>query len=144
MISSTIRQAIDPNCTEIRTGDLTPKRDFTFVSDTAEAFLRVGVADGLAYGEAYNGGTGRVVTIGETVAAIARLAGTNKPVVTEAARIRPEASEVRALLADRAKLTAATGWKPAHTLEQGLERTMQWWRERIRAGLARVDARYVT
>lgn len=84
------------------------------------------------------------MTIGETVEAIARLAGTNKPIATEAARIRPEASEVRALLADHSKLTAATGWRPAHTLEQGLERTIQWWRERIRAGRVRVDARYMT
>ena len=58
--------------------------------------------------------------------------------------MRPEASEVRALLADHSKLTAATGWRPAHTLEQGLERTIRWWRDRIRAGRVRVDARYMT
>ena len=142
--SGRTKSTIDPTCSEIRTGALSPKRDFTFVTDTAEAFLGVGVADGLAYGEAYNGGTGRMVTIAETVGLIARLAGTNKPVVTESTRIRPEASEVRALLADNSKLAAATGWQPAHSLEAGLERTLAWWRERMKTGKVRTDSRYMT
>jgi UDP-glucose 4-epimerase len=144
VISSTIRQAIDPVCTELHVGDLTPKRDFTFVADTAAAFLAVGVSEGLTYGEAYNGGTGRAVTIGETVKEIARLSGTNKPITTENARIRPAASEVRALLADNTKLLKATGWKPAHSLEEGLQKTIEWWRRRLRDGVARKDTSYLT
>ena len=143
VLASTIRQAIDFNCREIRVGDLTPERDFTFVRDTAAAFLAIGAADGIAYGQVYNAGTGRAVTIGAAVAEIARLAGTNKPVVSEAARLRPAASEVRALLADHGKLTAATGWRPAHTLEQGLEATMSWWRGRMVSGRVRLASGYM-
>jgi NAD dependent epimerase/dehydratase len=144
VLASTIRQAIDPACAEIKVGDLTTERDFTFVRDTAAAFLAVGAADSLAYGDTYNGGTGRAVTIGAAVEAIVRLAGSNKPVVSEAARLRPAASEVRALLADNGKLAAATGWQPGHTLEQGLEATVLWWRERIGMGRARKESGYVT
>jgi NAD dependent epimerase/dehydratase len=144
VLASTIRQAIDPACSEIRVGDLTPERDFTFVRDTAAAFLAVGSSEGLSYGQAYNGGTGRAVTIGAAVEAIARLAGTNKPVVSEAARLRPANSEVRALLADHGKLTQATGWTPGYTLERGLEATMEWWRGRLRDGRTRQDSVYVT
>lgn len=144
VLASTIRQAVDPTCSEIRVGDLTPERDFTFVRDTAAAFLAIGAAEGIAYGQAYNGGTGRAVTIGTAVEAIARLAGTNKPVVSEASRLRPVASEVRALLADHGKLTAATGWTPAHTLEQGLEATMAWWQARMNSGRTRRDSSYMT
>ena len=144
VIASTIRQAIDPACSEIRVGDLTPERDFTFVRDTASAFLAIGIAEKVDYGQAYNGGTGRAVTIGTAVEAIARLAGSNKPVVAEAARLRPAASEVRALLADNGKLARSTGWQTRFTLEQGLEATMAWWRERLKAGRTRSDSHYVT
>lgn len=143
VISATIRQALDPACESIRLGDLSPKRDFTFVSDTAQAFLAVGIADNLAYGEAYNGGTGRSVTIGEMVEAVRRVTGCNKAVETEAARMRPENSEVLALLADHAKLTQATGWQPEITLEEGLSRTVAWWRARLEQGRVRGSSRYM-
>ena len=144
VISSTIRQALDQRCSEIRVGDLTPKRDFTFVRDTAQAYLAIGDAESVVYGEAYNGGTGRTVTIGETVSAITRLTGANKPVLEEAQRLRPANSEVRALLADNAKLAKATGWKPATSLEDGLAITIQWWRDRLCRDGVRNDAGYVT
>lgn len=144
VISSTIRQAIDPACAEIRVGDLSTGRDFTFVTDTAEAFLAVGRAEGLAYGEAYNGGTGRMVTIGDMVDSVLRVTGCNKDVVAEAARMRPDKSEVRALLADNAKLAKATGWQPAHSLGDGIARTIAWWRTRLASGKARGSATYVT
>jgi len=143
VISSTIRQAIDPACPAIRMGDLSPERDFTFVKDTARAFLAVGIADGLAYGTAYNGGTGRAVTIGQTAEIIQRLSGTNKAIETEAARIRPANSEVRALLADNTRIREAAGWQPEHSLEDGISKTIDWWRSRMASGKARSDASYV-
>ncbi len=45
------------------------------------------------------------------------------------ARIRPAASEVMRLVADATRLTAATGWQPAHTLEQGLAHTVEFFRD---------------
>ena len=143
VIGSTIRQALDPACAAIEIGDASPRRDFTFVEDTAAAFLAVGLSDRVVPGQVYNGGTGRSVTIGETVAAIARLSGTNKPVVTRADRMRPANSEVRALIADHGRLTATTGWAPATSLEAGLERTIGWWRARLAAGRVRSGAGYM-
>lgn len=144
VISSTIRQALDPACETVNVGDLSPCRDFTFVTDTAAAFLVIGLADGIEYGTAYNGGTGRMITIRETVEAIVRLSGTNKPIRSEAERIRPEHSEVRALLADNRRLCSATAWQPAVSLEEGLSRTIAWWRAEIASGRPRPGARYMT
>ncbi|MGQ0671780.1 MAG: SDR family NAD(P)-dependent oxidoreductase [Hyphomicrobium sp.] len=144
VISSTIRQALDPSCHEIRLGDLTPTRDFTFVADTAAAFLAIGRADGLAYGQAYNGGTGRAVTIGEAVSEITKLTGNAKPIAIDEARIRPEKSEVRALLADHGKLTRATGWLPGTSLQDGLSSTIDWWREQLEARRVRTNSSYMT
>ena len=76
--------------------------------------------------------------------AIRALTGANKPVESEASRLRPERSEVRALLADASRLSAATGWAPRVNLDDGLARTVDWWRGRIARGLVRPSAAYAT
>ena len=48
--------------------------------------------------------------------------GTNKPVVQDEARLRPAASEVRALVADYSRLGSACGWTPAVDLNEGVAR----------------------
>jgi UDP-glucose 4-epimerase len=47
----------------------------------------------------------------------------------EEQRIRPTASEVERLLADTKLVRELTGWEAHVTLEQGLERTIAWFRE---------------
>jgi NAD dependent epimerase/dehydratase len=144
VIPTIIRQALDPDCLEIKLGDLSPRRDFTYVGDTASAFLALGAANEIVYGSVYNGGTGRSVTIGDTVDAIRKLCGSNKPVVSEAARLRPQHSEVRALIANPSKLEQATGWRALHSLEQGLEASVNWWRQRLASGKVRAGVNYMT
>jgi NAD dependent epimerase/dehydratase len=143
VISSTIRQALDPACSQIRLGDLSTKRDFTFVKDTARAFLTVAAAEALDHGTAYNGGTGRAVTIGEMVDNVIAITGCNKPIITDHERLRPGKSEVLTLLADHGRLTNATGWRPETSLEAGLTETVAWWRKRIAGGQVRRDAGYM-
>lgn len=144
VIPTAIRQALDPACESIRLGDLTPTRDFNYVADTVDAFLRCGSADGLEFGQAYNAGSGVEVSIAEVVETIRRITGVNKPVESDAARHRPEKSEVQTLLADASALTRATGWQSSVGLEDGLAITVDWWRERIRSGAVRPGAGYAT
>ena len=143
IIPTILRQALDPACSEIRLGDLTPRRDFTFVDDTAAAFMAAGTASGLAYGEPFNAGSGKSISIGELVATIARSLNINKPVVESSERLRPAASEVRALIADSRKFSAATGWNPAVPLRDGIQRTAVWWRERLEKREARAATNYL-
>lgn len=143
VIPSAIRQALDPSCDEIRVGDLTPERDFTFVADTVAAFAAAATAD-LDYGVPYNSGTGVASTIGDVVARIRTITGSNKPVVADAARMRPAQSEVRALLADPSRFAAATGWRAATSLDDGLGRTIEWWRDRLARGALRARRDYLT
>jgi UDP-glucose 4-epimerase len=131
VLPTIIRQVVDPRCAEIRIGDLTPARDFTFVADTAEAFIRVAELDDRHAGTVFNAGTGRMVTVGDALETVLRLTGCTKPVITEPVRRRPENSEVMALQADHTRLTQASGWRPTVSLEQGLERTVAWWRNRL-------------
>lgn len=131
VISTTIRQALDPACEEIRLGDLRPGRDFNFVQDTARAFLAAAMVDDRYSGQVFNAGSGHMVTIGETADAIVRLSGSNKPIVHDADRMRPADSEVMALIADASRFTDASGWTSEVALEDGLARTIDWWRSRL-------------
>lgn len=144
VIPTAIRQAIDPECDAIRLGDLTPTRDFNYVSDTVAAFLRIGAADGIDYGCPYNAGSGVDTGIGDVVEMIRAITGANKPIESEAARMRPEGSEVRALLADASAFENSTGWHSTVNLEEGLQNTVEWWREHFEAGAVRPVANYAT
>lgn len=144
VIPTIVRQALDPACAAIRLGDLTTTRDFNYVSDTVAAFLAIGRAAEIEFGAPYNTGTGHAVSVAEVVDRVRELTGTNKPVESEAERIRPERSEVRALLADPARLAAATGWHASVSLDDGLRRVVNWWQSRIANGSVRRSADYAT
>ncbi len=123
---------------QLRLGALDPTRDFTYVSDTVQAFLDVGEAPSSAVvGELFNAGTGEDVPIGQLAADIARLMGADAEITEDPQRLRPKDSEVLRLCCDASKLRDRTGWQPAYTREQGLRQTIEWF---LRSGsLARYD-----
>lgn len=137
VIPTVIRQLLDPTCSTIKVGDISTTRDFTFVNDTAAAFLAIGTAPEIEPGTAYNAGTGTAVSVGELIALAAELVGCTKPLEHETGRMRPERSEVRALLADSQRIQDATGWRPHASLRDGLHRTIAWWRKRLQSGRVR-------
>lgn len=141
VISTVIRQALDPNCDAIRVGDLTPTRDFNFVGDTAEAFLAAATLDDAHLGKVYNAGSGRMVTIGDLVEMVRAVTDCGKEIIQEEHRKRPAKSEVMALMADASKLKAASGWETKVSLEDGVRQTIEWWRGRL--DLVRKDAGYM-
>ncbi|MBO1332733.1 GDP-mannose 4,6-dehydratase [Streptomyces sp. VRA16 Mangrove soil] len=108
----------------ITLGDLRPTRDFTYVEDTARAFLAVGTAplDQVA-GRTFNAGTGTEISIGDLVRLIGKVMNTDLDIHEDDQRVRPTGSEVMRLIADATRLHHATGWEPAHTLEEGLTHT---------------------
>ena len=142
VISNVIRQSLDPDCAEIRVGNLTPRRDFNYVEDIAAAFTFAGEA-GLEHGTPYNVGTGSAISIGELCEQVRHITGVNKPIVQEDARFRPEGAEVMELVADASAFRAASGWTPAIGFETGLKRTIEWWRKRIETGKIRRSSDYV-
>lgn len=114
----------------ITLGDLRPTRDFTFAKDTAQAFLAVGTAPAEAVvGRTFNAGTGGEISVGDLVTLIGKLMAADLEVREDAQRIRPAGSEVMRLVCDASRLRAATGWEPAHSLEEGLEATIVFFRD---------------
>lgn len=143
VIPAILRQVLDPHCRTLRIGDTTPVRDFTFVDDTATAFLTIGIAPTIEFGRPYNAGSGRAVTVAEVIELVRELTDCRKPLEHDPERERPPNSEVRALLADSSRLNAATGWQPTVDLREGLKRTIAWWRGRLMGGRLRQDSSFV-
>jgi NAD dependent epimerase/dehydratase len=111
---------------ELHLGSLDPTRDLTFVEDTASAFIAVMEADG-SVGRVLNAGTGRETSIGELAQTIAQVMKRPMRIVQDAERLRPDRSEVFRLIADWRNLEKVGGWRPTHTLEDGLAKTIAWF-----------------
>lgn len=142
IVPTIVRQALDTNCPAIMVGDTSPIRDLTFVEDTASAFLTAGIAE-LEFGRPYNAGSQRAATISDVLDLVLELSGSNKPVRRDESRLRPQNSEVRALLADCSRFASETGWRAQTGLRDGLERTIAWWRARLCEGRVRREKDYM-
>ncbi|WP_278045220.1 GDP-mannose 4,6-dehydratase [Actinomadura roseirufa] len=124
----TVASQIAAGTEVVKVGSLEPTRDFTFVKDTAAAFTAVGTAPAEAVtGRLFNAGTGVEISMGRLARTIADLMGARTEFRTDAARERPAASEVMRLVCDSSRLRRATGWRPRHTLEEGLKETVEWF-----------------
>ncbi len=112
---------------EVILGNLEARRDFNYVDDTARAVSMLATKGGIE-GEVFNVGSGRdysVKELAEATSAIMR----NGParIRLDKGRLRPY--DVTRLICDNTKVTNLTGWKPEVTLEDGLRRTVEWYRE---------------
>ena len=115
----------------IELGATSPTRDFNYVDDTVAGFLAVAACEG-AVGDVVNIGSGREVSIGDLVALLIAITGSDATVVTDPARLRPEGSEVERLLCDNRRARQWAGWEPLVALEEGLARTSAWVAEHRR------------
>lgn len=122
----------------IKLGNLRPMRDFNFVRDTCAGFLALAACDE-AVGRTVNIGSGREISIGDTVQMIARLLQADVEIECEQQRLRPDSSEVERLLCDNGLIVALTGFQPAFTLKEGLAATIEWLREPANLARYKVD-----
>lgn len=111
---------------EIQLGSLEPTRDFNFVADTVEGFTAIARCDD-AIGEEINIATQKEISIGELARELVRQINPSARIVQDDQRLRPQKSEVERLLGSNEKIRRLTGWKPRHTLESGLEKTIAWF-----------------
>lgn len=125
-IIPTIISQIAAGKKEIQVGDLTPTRDFNFVTDTAAGFIALAETPGIE-GREINIATGSEISMADTLATISRLMDWKGQYVVDPERLRPSGSEVRRLCGDNSLITSLTPWRPKVTLDQGLRRTIDWF-----------------
>lgn len=115
---------------KIQLGNLSPTRDFTFVTDTAEAFWAI-YQSPKSIGQVVNIGSGEEISIEALAKQIAGLANKNIEIVSHKERMRVKTSEVERLCADNRKLKKMTAWKPQFDLKRGLKETIRWFETRM-------------
>lgn len=111
--------------TKINLGNTNVTRDFIFVKDTAEAFIRVAESD-KTIGEILNAGSGQEIGVEDLVRLAGRVTKKKLSIVTKKERLRPAKSEVERLLCNASRLTTLCGWSPKTSLEEGMGLTYQW------------------
>jgi len=123
IIPTIITQALTQK--KVYLGSMHPTRDFLYVEDTVDAFLRVGSVEGIE-GKTYHVGSGAEISIGEIADRIIKIIGGDIPVIFDATRIRPTASEVNRLICDSTRAQNELGWTPRTSLDEGLAATVDW------------------
>jgi CDP-glucose 4,6-dehydratase len=108
--------------------DGSPERDFLYVEDAASAYIALWAAlgRGEGRGEAFNGGSGRCWSVREVVSLICRL--TDSAVEPAWGGPGSPPGEIDRQWVDATRLTEVTGWRPTVSLEDGLQRTIDWYR----------------
>ena len=122
---------------EIKLGDSTPTRDFSYVEDTCLGIIALAECD-KAIGEVVNIGSNYEISIGDIFKMINEMMLGESILALDKERMRPEKSEVFRLWCDNAKIKALTGFDPKYDLRLGLARTIAWFTDK--KNLARYKA----
>lgn len=104
------------------------ERDFLYVDDAVDAYLAIMALldEGRAAGEVFNAGGDRLHSVLEIVELTCRVAGTG--VHPEIRGTGNPKGEIARQYIDSTKLRALSGWTPRVSLEDGLRRTVDWYR----------------
>jgi dTDP-glucose 4,6-dehydratase len=114
----------------VKLGNLIPTRDFNYVSNTVDAFLRCADFPG-AIGKTINVGSGSEISVGELVKKIGKILGREIRITREHKRSRPTESEVERLVADNSLARKTLKWEPKVGLDEGLLKTADWIRSNL-------------
>ena len=132
VIPTIILQAIRGN--EINLGFVNSTRDFTYITDTVEAFIQT-INNKKTIGETINLGTGHEVSIKTLVKIIGDIMKKKLIIKVDKNRIRPKKSEVSRLLSTNIKAKKLLKWKPELNsqagLEKGLKLTIDWFEKNV-------------
>ncbi|MBI3481393.1 MAG: SDR family NAD(P)-dependent oxidoreductase, partial [Bacteroidetes bacterium] len=114
--------------TALKLGAIHPTRDLLFVSDTVNGFIEIAKSD-QCIGEEINIATQSEISIELLATKLIQMINPKSSIVTDDQRLRPEKSEVDRLLGSNAKLKSLTSWKQEYNLDQGLKKTIDWFRD---------------
>jgi len=114
----------------IKLGSVHPTRDFNYVKDICQGYLK-SLKTNKDIGEVINLGTGFEFSIEETANLIAELMGKKIKIISEDLRKRPPKSEVERLCASNKKAKKLLGWQPEYSglsgFKRGLKETIEWF-----------------
>jgi len=107
---------------EVELGNITPRRDFVFVTDVAEALRRMIVGDPVTTYRPYNVGTGQSRSVEEVFETVKGLMERDIELVQDENRMRE--SDRSNLEADLSRIRSELGWEPSVSFEDGIRQVL--------------------
>ncbi len=129
IVPEAVTAALDGRSPVIRS-DGSPERDYLYVADAVSAYLAVESAVGAggpAAGEAMNAGTGEAHSVRDVLELVAEAADTDLTPEWQGSGTPP--GEIDRQFVDARKLKTMTGWRPGVAIEEGIAKTVAWYRE---------------
>ena len=114
---------------QIKLGEITPTRDFTFVRDTCQGLLCLSECES-TIGKEINISSNFEISIMDVFNLVKEILKSNVELITDKQRIRPHNSEVLRLWGDNSLLKSLTDFNPQLNILQGLEITCDWFRKK--------------
>ena len=129
LVPSVVRRALGGHAIDLTPGE--QSRDFVYVDDAVDAFVSAATTDA-AVGGTFNVCTGNPVTVRDVVRTVLRHTGSTSEARFGALPYRT--TELPVLSGDPARAERVLGWRSRVSLEEGLDRTIVWFRT-VGAGL---------
>jgi nucleoside-diphosphate-sugar epimerase len=136
VIEHTIVQMLEDR-NKIKMGDPKPVRDFIYIEDEISAYLAAIETSKDIIGEIFIPGTGKVISIGDLVELIHKMIGYKGEVEWNTISYRP--CEIWRIEVDPSKIKHVLGWKAKYSLEEGLEKTIGIWKNKISTRVMSAD-----
>jgi UDP-glucose 4-epimerase len=133
-----VRMAVEGRTIQIY-GDGSQIRDFVFVDDAADAFLRAGASDA-CNGDVYNVGGAQPISHRDLAALLIEVAGSGRVEYVQWPADK-KAIDIGDFYASSEKFARVTGWRPAVSLRDGLTRTIEFYREHLAEYLREDDGK---
>lgn len=114
IIPTIITQSLKTKNNKIKLGNVDTFRDFNYVKDISNAFLKVVSSNKKnIFGEEYNIGSGSAIKIKDVVNIVSNKLNKKIQIISDKKRYRPNKSEVLKLIADNKKFKKTFNWKPS-------------------------------
>ena len=124
IIPTIVTQTLSDSKT-IKLGNLKSSRDFTYVSDTCNAYFAI-LKMKKNYGIPINVGSKNEIKIDQIAKKIFSYLKIRKKIIITKERFRPKSSEVDRLVCNNSLILSKTSWRPKHNFDRGLKKTINW------------------
>lgn len=122
-------RSILKNKNPIIRSDGSPLRDYIYIEDVVQAYLTLAehIGERDVNGQAFNFGTGRPISVLKLVNKIIELSGRKslRPVILGKGKLK---GEIDKQYLDITKAGRLLNWKPRYSLEEGLKKTIEWYK----------------
>jgi nucleoside-diphosphate-sugar epimerase len=103
-------------------------REFNYVEDLADGFVKLATTPGIE-GELFNLGCGEEISMRDLATTVLELMG--DPIKPQFGAISNRPTEIWRMYCDNTKARERLGWRPGHTLREGLDKTIEWYRREL-------------